>query len=171
MRDEAQDESDGHAQEDAHDDAHGLLGIDEVAQCEQMAGRVGGSLHDLDQGDGERSAQQLKHHTDGSGCGHSHAVEHIEQQHIREHDGHEDAHHVIEGEKLGCHDAVARHIEHAVAQRSACKHAHRGDDDNGAEARHLGSDSRIEEVHSIVAHTHHQVKYGQDDEKDDDAQE
>ena len=171
LRDEAQHKGDGHTQEDTHDDAHGLLGIDEVAQGEQMAGRVGGSLHDLDQGESERSSQQLKHHTDGSGCGHTQTVEHIQQQHIGKHDGHEDAHHIIKGEKLGRHDAVAGHIEHAVAQRGACKHAYRGDDDNRAEACNLGSDGRIEEVHCIVAHTHHQVKYGQDDEEDDDAQE
>ena len=124
---------------------------------------------DVQQGDGEGAAEELEDHADCSGGRHAERVEDVEKDDISHHHGEEDAHHVVEREILRHHDAVARHIHHAVAESGAGKDADGCHEDYGAETCHLCADGGIEEVDCIVAHAHDKVEEGEDDKEHYDA--
>ena len=62
------------------------------------------------------------------------------------------------------------HVHHPRTHYRAHKHAHRGYEYDGLKLCHLGSDGRIEEVDSIVADSHKQVKHRQNKQEDHDNQ-
>ena len=162
LHDGTEHEGDGDAEEDAQDDFERLRGVHVVAQSEREA--VGGHLQ---QHEGERGTEELKHHRYGSGRRHPEGVEGIEQDDVGDHHGEIDEHHVVETEILRTENAVAGNVHHAVAQHAAEEHAHRGDDHQGAEPGRPRTYRGVEEIDGIVAHADKEVERGEQKEEYD----
>ena len=165
LYDGSEHECDGYRQEDAEDDRDGFLRIEQITQCEQDTVLCHSATRYLYQGDGKGTAEQFKNQTDGGGGRHAQRVEHIEQHHVCHHHRQEDTHHVIEREVGRCHDAVPRHVHHAIAQRRSskntdCRHRH-----HRPVPRHLGTDGRVQEVYCIIAHPDHEVEHSKYDKE------
>ena len=116
-------------------------------------------MHNLQQRNGKGSAQQFEHHRDGGRCRHAQRVEHIKQHHVCHHHCQEDAHHIIERKVGRCHDAVSRHVHHAVTQGRSGKHTDGRHRHHRPVSRHLGTDGRVQEVYCIIAYANHQVEH------------
>ena len=160
----AEEEGDGHREEDAHDDREGLFGIEVVGEVHPL-----GARH-LDQRQGEGAAQQLEDHRDGGRGGEAQCVEDIEDDDVGHHHGQKDAEQLLEEELLGTEDAVAGDFHHAVRHEGAAEDARGGNPHDDAIGGHLGADGRREEVHRVVAHADHKVEGGQYEEKQNDSE-
>ena len=75
----------------------------------------------------------------------------------------------MEREILWSHDAVTRHIHHAVAEGSTGKDTYGGYKNNRPETRYTRSNGRIKKVYGVVADTNYKVEHRKDDEEDHNA--
>ena len=149
-------EGHGHTQEDGQYHLQRLVRIHIVAK-----GCGGRRVLHLEHGQGEGSTEEFKHHRNGGRSRHAERIEHIEQHNVGHHDRHKDAHDFLEVEHLRSEDAMARNVHHAVAHHGTAEHAQRSHHHNGAKARHLGTDGRVQEIYSIIAHADPKVEGSQ----------
>ena len=151
-----------YADEDGDDDTQGLVAVEKVLKLKASVG-----IH-LQQGEDERSAEQLEHERNRGGGWKTKGVEHVEHDDIGDHYGKENRHHLVERIVGGMHYAMSRHIHHSRTHHSTDDHAEGSDNHDGLVLCHLCSDGRVEEVYSVVADSHEEVEHCQDEQEDHD---
>ena len=159
----SEDKSHCHGKEYTQNHRKGLVRIQQIGKA-QKPGLVRGYFQ---QRKDERTAQQFKNHRDGGRRRHPQRVEDIQQYHIRHHDCQENTKQVVETEHLRLENSMPRNVPHTVTHRSSHKHPDRRDNQDGAKACDLSSDSRVQKVHGIITHTDHQVENGQHEQEHD----
>ena len=100
-----------HGEEYRQYDGERLVGVEQLSQLQCPAGACY-----LDNGNGNGAPQELEHQGDGCGSRHAERVEHVQEDHVREHHGKQYAHYLREIELRRLVDAVTRYVHHAVRE-------------------------------------------------------
>ena len=151
----------GYRDEYRDDDGQGLVGVEQHPEAE-----VGVSAH-FDKRHYERGAEQLEYQRYRSGGRHSHAVEHVQHHHVRNHYGKEYRHHFSQVVVRRLHYAVPGHIHHSRTHDRTYQDAGRSHYKYRPVPGHLGPDRRIQEIDRIITHTHKQVEHRQNQQEPD----
>ena len=106
-------------------------------------------------------AQQSEHQRNGRRSGHAQRIEDVEQNHIHEHDGQEQHHHLGEREHFGVEHPAAGYFHHTAGGDRPDDDTYRGNRHDDIARSDLRTQSRVKEVHRIVGHSDHQPGNGQ----------
>ena len=157
-------ECDRHRKEDGHDDRQSLFRIQHIGK-----GKPRIVCGQLDHRQSERTSQQLENDRHGSRSRQPQGIEGVQKNHVDCHDRQADTHDILEIELFGPENPVPGDIHHTVAHDGAAQDTHRSYTHDPLERSGPGADGRPQEIHGIVADTHHQIENRQQKEEEDNA--
>src|SRR5690606_37497099 len=114
---------------------------------------------------GHGRPQKFEHYGHGGGGGHAQGVEKVQQKDVGDHHRHKDEHDLVEIEFPGIEDPLSGNLHQATGKNSPTGDPYTGHDQDGPEGKCLGAQGGIHKVHRIVAHSHNQIREGQDSER------